>query len=183
MSTAVTPHLVPGTIQALRWKTRLAATWLLHTNAVILDVETTGFDGRICEIAVLDTTGRVLLDTLVDPQTPIPDEATAVHGITKRDVAGTPTWAQIAPRVEQLLTGRTVIAYNAPFDQGRIRAEQQRLGRAAPGRWWCLMRARAAVDGGAWQALTGGHRAAGDCRAALTVLGDIAWHCGPRHNK
>lgn len=150
------------------------ATWLLHTNALLLDVETTGFHGRICEIAVLDTTGQVLLDTLVDPQVPMPAAAQQVHGITSEELEGAPTWSQLAPTVEQLLSGRTVIAYNAPFDQGRIHAEQQRLRRETPGRWWCLMRARAAVEGGAWQALNGGHRAAGDCRAALAVLRDLA---------
>lgn len=180
MSTAATPHLTTTTALAQRWKARLAATWLLHTNALVLDVETTGFHGRICEIGVLDTTGRVLLDTLVDPQVPMPAAAQQVHGITSEELEGAPTWSQLAPTVEQLLGGRTVIAYNAPFDQGRIHAEQRRLDRETPGRWWCLMRARAAVDGGAWQALNGGHRAADDCRAALEVLQELALGSRPR---
>lgn len=174
MSTAAATHFLTAPAVAQRWRARLSATWLLHTNARVLDVETTGFQGRVCEIAVLDTSGDVLLDTLVDPQVPIPEAARRVHGITSAQVDGAPTWEQLAPTVEQLLAGRTVIAYNAPFDHSRIRAEQQLLGRGTPGRWWCLMRARSAVDGGAWQALNGGHRAAGDCRAALEVLQELA---------
>lgn len=174
MSSIAASPAQPWSTTIRRWASRLHATWLLHTAAVLVDVETTGFEGRICEIAVLDTTGRVLLDTLVDPQIPVPAEATAVHGITDQDLVDAPTWEHLAPQVEQLLTGRTVIAYNAPFDQGRLHAEQQSLGRATPGRWWCLMRARAAITNRPWQALHGGHRAAGDCRAALAVLHDLA---------
>lgn len=155
-------------------RARLTATWMLHSNAVILDVETTGLQGRVCEIAVIDTAGHVLLDTLVDPQEPIPADAADVHGITDEDLAGAPIWARIAPHVEQLLRGRTVIAYNAPFDRGRLEAEQARAGHPSPRRWWCLMRARADVEHAPRRALHGGHRAAGDCYAALEVLRTIA---------
>lgn len=164
-------------LAARRWHQRLAATALLHSRAVIVDVETTDLTGRICEIAILDTSGRPLLDTLVNPQTPISPEAAAVHGITDPDVADAPTWDQIAPAVLRALAGRVVIAYNAPFDQGVIRSELRRTGHdphAAEGRWWCLMRARATVENRPWRALQGGHRAAGDCRAALAVLESIA---------
>ena len=159
---------------ARRWRARAAATRLLHSSAVILDVETTGLDGRICEIAVIDTTGRVLLDTLVNPKIPVPAEAAGVHGITDADLATAPTWAELAGELERLLAGRTVIAYNAPFDQGRLQVEQDRAGYPSPRRWWCLMRARAAVEAAPWRALHGGHRAAGDCQAALAVLEDLA---------
>lgn len=162
---------------ATRWHQRLTATALLHSRAVIVDVETTDLNGRICEIAILDTAGRTLVDTLVNPEAPITPAAAAVHGITDADVADAPTWGQVAPAVLRAITGRAVIAYNAPFDQGIIRSELRRAGhdpRAAEGSWWCLMRARATVENRPWQALQGGHRAAGDCRAALAVLKSVS---------
>lgn len=164
-------------LAATRWHQRLTATVLLHSRAVIVDVETTDLNGQICEIAILDTTGRTLVDTLVSPEAPITPAAAAVHGITDTDVADAPTWDQVAPAVLRAIAGRTVIAYNAPFDQGIIRSEMRRAGqdtRPVEGRWWCLMRARATVENRPWRALQGGHRALGDCRAALAVLESIA---------
>lgn len=166
----------------LRCRARLSATRLLHSAAVIVDVETTDLDGRICEIAIIDTTGRILLDTLVNPECPITPAAEEVHGITDAEVATAPTWDQIAGCVQWLLSGRRVTAYNAPFDQGVIQRELQRVGHkevSSARRWSCLMRARSAVEGRRWQALEGGHRALGDCLAALTVLEELAiWRAG-----
>lgn len=167
----------PGGGRLRRWRARSVATaLLLHSKGVILDVETTDLDGRICEIALVETTGRVLLDTLVNPQTPIAAAAGAVHGITDTAVASAPTWDQLATRVDELLAGRWVAAYNVPFDRGILAAEMHRIGRTLPGarRWLCLMRMRAAAEGREWQALEGGHRALGDCLAALAILEDLA---------
>lgn len=187
--TATTVLELPAASRAwLRYRARLSATRLLHWDAVIVDVETTDLDGRICEIAIIDTTGRVLLDTLVNPECPIAPAAEAIHGITDAKVETAPTWGQIAGCVQWLLSGRRVTAYNAPFDQGIIHRELERVGRdRAIGmrRWSCLMRSRSAVEGRPWQALEGGHRALGDCLAALAVLEELAiWRAGrPRTQK
>lgn len=170
-TTTATPSLTR------RWIAQLRSTWLLRSSAVIVDVETTDLDGRICEISIIDTAGRVLLDTLVDPGCPIAAGAAAVHGITADEIAGAPSWEAIAPVVAWLLADRPVAAYNAPFDQGIITRELTRVGHstkamAAP--WHCLMRARSSVEGRPWRALDGGHRALGDCLAALSVLEDLA---------
>lgn len=168
---------------ARRWTVRgftarVAATRLVHSDAVIIDVETTDLDGRICEIAVIDTAGRVLLDTLVNPGCAITAEASAVHGITADEVASSPSWDEIAGTVARLLAGRDVAAYNAPFDQGIVASEMQRVGQSPSSMrspWKCLMRARATVEGRPWRALGGGHRAVGDCLAALEVLEQLAF--------
>src|SRR5579862_3701990 len=79
---------------ASRW----AAEVLADPAAVVLDTETTGLgEDYIVEIAVLDTAGRTLLDTLVNAQVPIPAEASAIHGIEDQDVAGSPVFAGIWP--------------------------------------------------------------------------------------
>ncbi|NDD11792.1 MAG: hypothetical protein EB072_03880 [Betaproteobacteria bacterium] len=53
---------------------------------VFLDTETTGLSpssgDKIVEIAIVDGSGRILLNSLVDPGRAIPWHATNVHGIT-----------------------------------------------------------------------------------------------------
>ncbi|RMN18591.1 hypothetical protein ALQ63_02890 [Serratia plymuthica] len=94
-----------------------AQQWL-DENCLILDTETTGLgdDAEIVEITIIDTTGKVLLDTLVKPSKPIPAEASAIHGITDAMVMGAPEWKVIFPQVDALISGRTVVAYNSAYD-------------------------------------------------------------------
>lgn len=88
----------------------------------IIDFETTGFNAggtdRVVEVAVVhaDVDGRVTgaWDTLVNPGRDV--GATRIHGITGGDVMRAPTFAQIAPRLVELLAGRVLVAHNAPFD-------------------------------------------------------------------
>lgn len=145
--------------------------------AVVLDTETTDFNGRIVEVAVIDaSTGEPLLVTLVDPQQPIADAAAAVHGITDAAVAGSPTWDEVLPQLLQVVGDRQVIAYSAEFDRERIMATSEGVGAdpgalAAQDRWECLMRARSAWLGtDRWLSLGGPHRGLGDVLAARDLL-------------
>lgn len=72
-----------------------AREWL--RNCVILDVETTGLDkyAEIVEISIIDEQGHILLNTLVKPLEPIPDDVIAIHGITNEMVASAPSWAYL----------------------------------------------------------------------------------------
>lgn len=91
----------------------------VEPNTVYLDTETTGLFGdiRIVELAIVDDAGNVLIDTLVDPLLPIPAGATAVHGIDDVAVAGKPTLDELMPRVHAAIRGKTVVIYNAAYDQ------------------------------------------------------------------
>lgn len=89
-----------------------------------VDVETTGIDAakdEIVEVAVVVAPGRgeaprVALVQRVRTRTPIPPEATAVHGIGDADVADCPSWDEVRPRVLAAIGDRPWGAYNAPFD-------------------------------------------------------------------
>lgn len=99
----------------------LRAEKYITTGAYILDTETTGLgDAEIVEIAIIRADGTVMLNRLVQPSRPIPSAATAIHGITDADVKDAPTWPKIWPEVKALISHRTVIAYNASFDQDMI---------------------------------------------------------------
>lgn len=100
----------------------------------IIDFETTGLNAkgtdRVVEVAVVhaDQDGRVtgVWDTLVNPGRDV--GATRIHGITAGDVMRAPTFAQIAPRLVELLAGRVIVAHNAAFDTRFLVAELTRAG-------------------------------------------------------
>ena len=52
---------------------------IMHDSLVVFDTETTGLrtSAEIVEISIISVTGAVLLDTLLRPVHPIPEEATA----------------------------------------------------------------------------------------------------------
>lgn len=89
----------------------------LDNNSVILDTETTGLsDIEICEISIIDSSGNVLLDSLIKPIKPIPEDATAIHGISNEMVADAPTFAELNPEIIKILSDKKIIIYNAQFD-------------------------------------------------------------------
>lgn len=113
-------------------------------DPVFLDTETTGLyrSSEIIEIAVVDANQKPLLESLVRPSGPIPPAATAVHGITDKMVANAPPWPELWPRLQQLLAGRAVGIYNAPFDTRMIRqtVERHKLTWSPPGgQLFCVM--------------------------------------------
>ena len=96
----------------------------LHSlDPVYIDTETTGFGTTdvVIEIAVVDTNGDTLLDTLVKSSKSIPAGASAVHGINDIHLLGAPQWKEIWPQLGQVLAGRVVGFFNAEFDLRMIR--------------------------------------------------------------
>jgi DNA polymerase III subunit epsilon len=100
----------------------------------VIDVETTGFVpekyDRVVEIGVVFVSHRGEIQdhwsTLVNPQRDV--GPTHVHGITASDVAGAPTFAEIAPYVLHAVSGRTIVAHNASFDLRFLAHELLRAG-------------------------------------------------------
>lgn len=86
-------------------------------NIRVLDTETTGLDpysDEIVQIAIIDGTGNVLLDSLVRPcfNTSWTD-AQAIHGISPDDVRDAPTMAELHDDIVAALDGAEIIAgYN-----------------------------------------------------------------------
>ena len=112
-----------------RAKAHDTAVNMLARPLAIFDTETTGVgpEAEIVEIAIVDNAGKVLLDSLVKPTSPIPAEVTAIHGITDADVAGAPTILELWPQIEAAFDGRTLTSYNLAFD---LRMIQQSLRHA-----------------------------------------------------
>jgi len=94
-----------------------AQQWL-RDNCLILDTETTGLgeDAEIVEIAVIDTTGKILLNTLVRPLSVIPTSAVAIHGITNEMLTDAPSWPEVCSKFYPIISGRKIVIYNSEYD-------------------------------------------------------------------
>ena len=66
------------------------------------------------------------------------------HHITEDMVKNSPCFAEEWPYISSKIAGRDLIAYNAPFDSGRLRHTAIAHNVELPNlRWYCLMRAYA----------------------------------------
>jgi DNA polymerase III subunit epsilon len=166
-------------------------TPLRDVTFVVLDLETTGGSAgndSITEIGAVKVRGGELigeLATLVDPGTGVPPGIVALTGITTAMIAGAPRLPHVLPSVLEFLRGTVLVAHNAPFDAGFLRAACERHGQVWP-RPPVLCTARLAravlphdeapsVRLGALAELFGTatrptHRALADARATVEVL-------------
>lgn len=101
---------------------------LLAREPIYLDTETTGVrsNAEVIELCIIDYDNRVLFDSLIRPQSPIPADAAQIHGIHDAMVAAAPSWEQLWPQVEPLLLSRPIGIFNAGFDL-RLLQQSHRL--------------------------------------------------------
>jgi DNA polymerase III epsilon subunit-like protein len=114
-----------------------AADWargLLADDFVIMDTETTGlYSGdEIVQLAVIDKTGAVLLDSLLRPTQPIPRIASSIHGITDAMVEGAPTFEELYNYLLLAIGGKRVAIYNATFDIAMLTSPISCISSGAP---------------------------------------------------
>lgn len=175
-------------------------TPLRDTTFVVFDLETTGTkpgpDG-ITEIGAVKVRGGQVLGefaTLVNPGMPIPPQIVALTGITDAVVYDAPTIDRVLGSFLEFAAGAVLVAHNAPFDTGFMRAAC-----AAYGYPWpkpavvCTVRlarrvltrqdtpsfrlsALAALFG---SSTTPNHRALDDARATVDVLHALLERVGP----
>ncbi len=101
---------------------------------VAFDLETTGLSAkndRIIEIgAVLMENGREIdrFQTFVDPEMRLQKETIDLTGITDDMLKGAPKLEDVFPKFLEFVGNRVLIAHNADFDTGFIRAACEKLG-------------------------------------------------------
>jgi DNA polymerase-3 subunit epsilon len=106
---------------------------------LVLDTETTGFfydvDDRVIEIGIVELvnrneTGRVF-HLYIDPQRDVPEEAYAVHGLSRDDLvrlSNGKRFADIVKKLVKFIGKATLVAHNANFDMNFLNAELKRCG-------------------------------------------------------
>ncbi|HWS36801.1 MAG TPA: DEDD exonuclease domain-containing protein [Actinoplanes sp.] len=111
-----------------------AARSLADTTFVVLDLETTGGapdGGGITEIgAVKVHAGEQLGEfaTLVNPGEPVPPFITVLTGITEAMLRPAPPIEAVLPALLEFLRGAVLVAHNAPYDVGFLKAACARHG-------------------------------------------------------
>ncbi len=91
----------------------------LQRPLAFFDIETTGTNittARIIEIAIIKMMpdGSTITKTKrINPETWIPEDSTAIHGISNEDVANEPTFKEVANELKQFLENCDVAGYNS----------------------------------------------------------------------
>jgi len=130
---------------------------------VAFDFETTGLDAskdRIVEIGAVgfrlakDAEGWKTIpdgeyETLVNPGCPIPPGVSAIHGIDDLAVSAAPCFKDAAAFFFPFIDGSILVAHNAPFDLGFLKAEALRAGLENPPNpaWDTVAIAKTAISG------------------------------------
>ncbi|GCD19986.1 DNA polymerase III subunit epsilon [Cellulomonas algicola] len=175
-------------------------TPLSDVTFVVVDLETTGGTPADCEIteigAVKVRGGEVLgeFQTLVDPGGPVPPYIQVLTGITTAMLVGAPRIETVLPSFLEFARDSVLVAHNAPFDIGFLKAAAARTGHTWPGNKVLdtVRLARRAVTRdevpnhklsslaalfGA--SVTPNHRALSDARATVDVLHALLGRLGP----
>ena len=179
------PSLAEYRHKAIVWAQEILA----DDSAVILDTETTGLKStaEIVEIAIINTQGDPVLDTLIKPKGKIPIDAYEIHGIGSITVKNASIWPDIDEQVIDIIRHASrVVIYNAGYDTRLIRQTRKLYNLPPldipPHHYQCAMKRYAEFYGDwrnprgfRWQPLPGGnHRALGDCLATLNVIKSMA---------
>jgi DNA polymerase-3 subunit epsilon len=122
---------VQGTLDEL-------GTPLIATTFVVVDLETTGGSpeaNAITEVGAVKVRGGEVLgefQTLVRPAMSIPPFVAVLTGITDAMVASAPPVEAVLPTFLEFARGSVLVAHNAPFDVGFLKAACDSTGRAWP---------------------------------------------------
>ena len=171
---------------------------LQQAKPLFLDTETTGTgpNAEIIEIALVDSLGSLVFDSLVKPRGKIEVDATRIHGITEEMVQDAPEWGEVWTKIEPILQGQRVGAYNSDFDLRMLKQSHKRYWmnwRILDEQFFCVMKLYARFAGNwdarrrsyRWQSLENAgqqcliqmpnsHRARDDARLARAVFEHMA---------
>jgi DNA polymerase-3 subunit epsilon len=104
---------------------------------VVLDTETTGLDWerghRVIEIGCIEILNRRKTDVnfhcYINPEREVDEAAQEVHGMSHKDLADKPLFADVAQSFLDFIGDAELIIHNAPFDVGFLDNELQMAGR------------------------------------------------------
>lgn len=97
---------------------------IAKSRFVIIDTETTGLQpyagDEIISIAMMEyhglqSTGKQF-ETLINPQRPVPQESTEIHGLSDADVKNAPVLIDVLPDILQFIDKAVLVGHHVQFD-------------------------------------------------------------------
>lgn len=119
---------------------------VLDGPLVFVDIETTGVSysrNKVIEVAAIRVENNEITDSyssLVDPRTELPPFISSLTGIYSSDLAGAPTFHDIAGDLYQIMDGAVFVAHNVRFDYGFLKREFADTGRKFNPKLLCTVR-------------------------------------------
>ena len=94
---------------------------------VAIDFETAnGRRSSVCSVGIVIVRGGVIVDRFYSLIQPSPNYytywTTEVHGLTRRDTDGQPTFPEVWAQVAEKIKGLPLVAHNRPFDESCLKA-------------------------------------------------------------
>lgn len=162
-----------------------------NSRALIIDTETvgSGAEVEIVELALCDSEGQLIFDTLVRPIYNALPRSSKEQRFERSEFASAPYWTDVWPGLSALIDNKLLIAYNAAFDRRALAAMCARHRQTSAERGWrCAMQLAKRVCGVkksltlseacARHGLEGGnHRAARDVLATYALLQRLLAAC------
>lgn len=95
---------------------------LAFPNMAFLEVDTDGLyeDADILRLVLVDQTGAVLYDQLVQPHRPLSAKIARLTGITQEMLEQAPRLPEVWPQVQSTFTGHYLFSFNLEFDSGKL---------------------------------------------------------------
>jgi len=156
---------------------------------IFIDLETTGLNpwsDRIVEatfLKIYPDGNEELITKLINPEVPIPDEATKIHGITDSDVANKPNFNQCSAEFIAFIADCDIAGFNVKrFDLLFLETEFRRAGVSFSRKDRSIIDAQiiyhkleprsleAAYQKYCGRKLSGGHSSVADVRASVEIL-------------
>lgn len=105
---------------------------------VAIDFETAnGRRSSVCSVGIVIVRGGEIVDKFYSLIQPAPNYyrywTTEVHGLTRRDTEGQPTFPEVWAQVADKIKGLPLVAHNRPFDESCLKAVFEEYDMEFPG--------------------------------------------------
>lgn len=117
------------------------------TDFAAIDFETAnGRRSSVCSVGVVIVRGGRVVDKFYSLIQPVPNYyshwTTEIHGLTRRDTDGSPTFPQVWEQIRDRIGGLPLVAHNRPFDESCLKAVFAEYGMEYPGyTFYCTLAA------------------------------------------
>ncbi len=130
---------------------------------------------KICEIAIVDSRKKILIDTLIKPTIIISDRVAKIHRITNEKLKNAPCFTDVYPDISKAVEGNVICIYNSGYDTRMLSQSCAATGKdfTLRNKAFCVMIAFAAWRGD-WNDYYGNYRwhKLGDAARICNVTGN-----------